>query len=448
MKIPKQFPVTCHTDYVGKGTTFVAINGQNQNGTRYITQALQKGATTIVLEKNNDIKTITEQVKKAKAQLQIVNNARVALASLSAQAAGYPTKKLKLLGITGTKGKTTTAHMLYHCLKKANYNTALLSTIENKIGNTIFEAPLTTPQPDYLHQFFKLCAEHNVKYVVMEVAAQAMTFKRIETLQFDGLIFTNLDREHGELYKTMEDYFAEKCLLFNYKKRDAPVLVNTQNKYGKIVLETNPTFSSYTSKQADDYNCPHFPGEFNKSNLAAVIGLCEQLGIANDIVHKAVSTLPPLKGRLEKYELPHNVKVYIDYAHTPASFEALFKTVRPWTDNLIIVFGAGGGKDHHKRPLMGAVAAKYADVIVLTSDNPRNESPRAIVKDIVAGFAKEETHKIIVELDRKKAIEKAYKKAQPNTIILLLGKGPDEYQIEKNSKTNFSEREIIKSFAQ
>ena len=443
MKISEYFPVTCHTDFVGKGSTFVAINGQNQKGADYVAVALKKGATTIVVEEIDNLQTIKQHVKQAKAQLKIVKNARVALAKLSAKSAGYPSKKLKLLGITGTKGKTTTAHMLYHFLTTAGYKTALLSTVENKIGSNSFEAPLTTPQPDYLHQFFKLCVQNNVEYVVMEVAAQAMTFNRIETLEFDGLIFTNLDREHGELYRTMQEYFAEKCLLFNYRKHGAPVLINSDDKYGKIILQKFPKFLSYFAQQVEGLSCSHFPGMFNQSNLAAAVGLCKQLGLTSEILQKAVSTLPPLQGRLEEYVLPNNVRIFIDYAHTPASFKALFKTVRPWTENLIVLFGAGGGKDKHKRPLMGAVAAEYADTIVLTSDNSRDEDPQHIIKAIISGIGKKDYHKVIVEIDRKQALKKAYKKAQPNSIILLLGKGPDEYQVVGNTVVFFSEKDII-----
>lgn len=439
MQLPTVFPVTCHTDYVAKGSTFVAIKGQTTEGTKYIEAALQKGATRIVIQKGTQLAEKTQkEINRLGVNVLEVDDARVALATLSAQAAGYPAKQLKLLGITGTKGKTTTAWMLFHLLKQAGHSVALLSTVENYINDYVFKTPLTTPQPDYLHQFFKLCVTAEVEYVVMEVAAQATTFKRIETLQFDGLIFTNLDREHGELYPTMEEYFTAKYALFSYAKKDAPVLINADDVYGKRILAEHPNFIPY--KKEGIVPKDSFPGDFNKYNYTAAVSLAQQLGIK--ISQK--NELPLLKGRLEKYVLSNNIQVFIDYAHTPSSFENLFTTVRPWTEQLVVLFGAGGGKDHEKRPLMGKIADQYADVIFITSDNPRHENPQIIANEIVAGVTKKE--KVVIELDREVAIQKALAIAQPGAVILLLGKGPDEYQLVGEVKTFFSEKEIITKF--
>lgn len=464
--LPKIFPVTCHTDYVGKGSTFVAITGMNQDGTTYIESALQKGAQKIVIEESLELSQgLLDAIHKAGAVIERVADTRQALALLSAQAAGYPARKLKLLGITGTKGKTTTGHILYNLLMSAGYSVALLNTVENKIGADItLPAPLTTPQPDYLHQFFKLCIEQKIEYVVMEVAAQAMTFKRIETLVFDGLIFTNLDREHGELYPTMQEYFETKCQLFKYAKPNAPILVNADDEYGKKILTKNRANKQYKSYGKSEYNnyCAlfneqelvidqehfmykNFPGQFNGYNLLAALGLCFELKVNKELLKKGTLSLPRLRGRLEEYKLPNGARAFIDYAHTPASFKGLFETVRPWTNHLIVVFGAGGGKDHTKRPLMGQYAAEFADLVILTADNPRNEKVEAIIDDIKVGIASEFKDKVIVQIDRQKAIEKAYECSIKTSIILILGKGPDEYQIIGNEKILFQERIILKN---
>jgi len=464
--LPKIFPVTCHTDYVGKGSTFVAINGMNQDGIAYIQTALQKGAKKIVIQQETAIsEQLLALIVQAGATIEKVEDARKALGVLSAQAAGYPARKLKILGITGTKGKTTTGHMLYNLLMSSGYTVALLNTVENKIGQDItLQAPLTTPQPDYLHQFFKLCVEQEVEYVVMEVAAQAMTFNRIETLAFDGLIFTNLDREHGELYPTMQQYFETKCQLFNYAKPNAPILVNADDEYGQKILANNTANKQYKSYGKSEYNnyCAffyeqelvidhehfmykNFPGQFNGYNLLAALGLCFELKVDKKLLKKGTLSLPRLRGRLEEYKLPNGARAFIDYAHTPGSFKGLFATVRPWTNHLIVVFGAGGGKDHAKRPLMGQYAAEFADLVILTADNPRNEKVEAIIDDIKAGIASEFKDKVIVQIDRQKAIEKAYECSIKTSIILILGKGPDEYQIIGNEKILFQERVILKN---
>jgi UDP-N-acetylmuramoyl-L-alanyl-D-glutamate--2,6-diaminopimelate ligase len=464
--LPQVFPVTCHTDYVGQGSTFVVINGMSQDGSVYIQEALRKGAKKIVLHQSVELSEfLLELISQAGAQIERVIDTRKALAILSAQAAEFPAQKLKILGITGTKGKTTTAHMLYNLLLAAGHKVALINTVENKIGPDItLSAPLTTPQPDYLHQFFKLCIERAVEYVVMEVAAQALTFNRIETLAFDALIFTNLDREHGELYPTMQEYFQTKCKLFNYAKPSAPILVNADDQYGQKILATHVgdqqyksygkktgyTYCAFFYEQAleidtDYFMYKNFPGEFNSYNLLAALAVCYELGIDKQLLKKGVMDLPTLRGRLEEYRLPNGARAFIDYAHTPASFKGLFATVRPWTNHLIVVFGAGGGKDHTKRPLMGQYAAEFADLVILTADNPRHETLETIIDDIKVGIALKYKDKVIVQVDRKKAIEKAYECSVKTSIILILGKGPDEYQIIGNEKILFQERVILKN---
>jgi len=466
---PLFFPVTCHTDFVTSGSTFVAINGMKRNGADYVLSALQKGATQIVVEFDQ---VVDEQaIKKYGARIVRVHNTRKALAQLSAQAADYPTKKLKIIGITGTKGKTTTTHILYHLLQSLGYKVACLNTVYNMINDVTFKAPLTTAQPDYLHQFFKLCVQEGVEYVVMEVAAQAFTFDRVHEIEFDAALFTNLDQEHGELYATQEEYFKEKAKLFVQIKEGAPALVNTDDAHGKMLLTMHDGFKSYSvnddeadyqaqfsTKEYNRYSCTFsyqgkdasfvystFPGQYNGYNILAAVTTLLELGISLDSLRSGLRSLPPLSGRLEEYLLPNGARALIDYAHTPASFAAVFQMAREWTKDLIVVFGAGGGKDQEKRPLMGSIAAQWADKVILTSDNPRFEEVSSIIQNIKEGISKEHLLKVTVELERKKAIEQAYFFSKRGSVIMILGKGPDEHEIVKDQVIPFNEKSILLS---
>ncbi len=467
ISMPAAFPVAAHTDNVGQGTIFVAIRGQHYDGILYIPQAIAKGASRIVIQHDavipNDIVLL---LTMHAIPLTRVENSRKALAELSAQIADFPAKKLKIFGVTGTKGKTTSVYILEALLKKLGFKVARLSTVSNAINGCELAATLTTAQPDYLQQFFTLCVAQKIDYVVMEIAAQATTFNRIETLELDGLIFTNLEREHAELYPDMEDYFQAKYKMASNLKTGAPFVVNADDLYGQRILSQRPSSygfslqtqnSSYASVLYENgklqitiqnltYNFSYkgIPGIFNAYNLAAVFLLLLTSGFSLDVLMNQVLEFPKIPGRLEEYALPNGACAYIDYAHTPGSFKSLLSVVRTWTDHVIVVFGAGGGKDHIKRPLMGNIATRYADLVILTTDNSRQEDPDAIVADILKGIDFKD--KVLVELDRARAIEMAYCHSKKGSIIMLLGKGPDEYQIVGSTKMPFSEKGILQSF--
>jgi len=248
VNLPTIYPVACHTDHVGPGSIFVAIQGFKQDGVRYIQQALEKGATEIVVQDDAELSDLPLGVHAHK-----VSDTRKALAELSAQAAGYPAKKLKIIGVTGTKGKTTTVYLIEQVLKTAGYKTARLSTVNNAILDRENKAQLTTPQPDYLHQFFKRCVQEDVEYVVMEVAAQALSLHRVHGLQFDGVIFTNFSQEHGEFYDSMEDYFAAKCTIFEQINPGSPVLVNADDAWCRKI---NHYVSWFSLQGAIVFSCP------------------------------------------------------------------------------------------------------------------------------------------------------------------------------------------------
>jgi len=465
---PTHYPVACHTDNITAGSTFVAIRGQKEDGALFIASAIAKGATHIVLQEDTVLPPdVTMLMREHKVTHEYVCDTRLALAQLSAQMAGYPAQKLKIIGITGTKGKTTTSFLLEHILRSAGKKTALTGTVKNRIDGYDLSAPLTTPQPDYLHQFLKLCVDHGVEYVIMEVAAQALTLHRVHGIQFDGIIFTNFSHEHLEFYATMADYFAAKKLIFAQAKPDAPLLINADDQtchvlsaayahaitfglrpsaaiVGKSMAAANGlVMQMHVHAQSFTISNAHLMGGFNLYNMLAAVGMAYKLGIALTAIQEAVSSFVGVPGRLERHVLKNGASCVIDYAHNPSSYEAVLSLLKSQTNHLIVIFGAGGGRDKLKRPIMGAIAAQYADYILLTSDNPRYEDPQAIVADILAGINPEQHDKVAIQLDRQQAIYQAYALSKPGTIIAILGKGPDEYQIVCGVKTPFSEARII-----
>ncbi len=504
--LPSAWPVACHTDYVGRNSTFVAIKGQKEDGIRYVPLALQKGARTIIAEHAADISPqILDVIKKADAQLMFVANARRSLALLAANAWNNPAAQLKIIAVTGTKGKTTTAWLLHHILQKAGHQTALLSSVKNKINDQEFPTELTTQQPDYLHAFFHTCVQAGVEYVVMEVAAQAFSLHRIAGLTFDGLIFTNFSQAHGEFYPTVDEYFAVKRALFDCVNAGSPMVINADDEKGKELLESfqealsfsvsesgsmvryglRPTHhvcndihilsstqcvSKDTSRSgsfahiesfgaqgisgilngldsAAAFTCPALIGLFNAYNILAAGTMALRLGMpAQDIV-AALATFCGVPGRLERHNLPNGAFCFIDFAHNPLSFESVLPLLRSLTNHLILVSGAGGDRDRAMRPVMGRLLAEYADLVFLTTDNPRSENPADIIAAMYAGIDPEKRSRVICEVDREKAIQKAYAASRAGSIVALLGKGPDEYQIFGTIKMPFSERAIVQQLS-
>ncbi len=469
MKI--KYKVACHTDNVTYGTTFVVIDGAKENGITYIPKAIELGAKKIVLQEDQQLNNnIINLAKEKNVEIVYCKDARLELAKLSAQTYDYPAKKLKIIGITGTKGKTTTTFLVHHILQHAGYKTALLSTVRNSINNHIFKTDLTTKQPDYLHAFFDLCAKENIEYVVMEVAAQALSLSRVYGIEFDSIIFTNFAKEHAEFYSTQDTYFEAKKLLFAQAKESAPKFINHDDPKLFDLKSLYKNIKTFGIKNPSDYNAnilkndlsgikfelksehisqiietPALVGEFNVYNIMAAAIVALNFGINITQIKDAILNFDKVPGRMDKHKLKNGAISFIDYAHNPSSFEAILQTVRPFCKNLIVVFGAGGDRDKTKRPLMGSCAAQIADTVILTTDNPRSENPENIIEDILFGIPDIHRSKVICELDREKAIKIAYEHSDAQSTILLLGKGPDEYQIIKGVYYPFSEAEILKA---
>lgn len=468
--MPSIFKVTAHTNHVGPGSTFVAIPGMREDGAKYIAQAIEQGAIKIIIARDVSLSPeLHAIIAQKQIELAVVQNPRQALAQFSAEAYHWPAKRLKILAVTGTKGKTTSVFLLQHMLSNAGYKTALLSTIKNQILDSIVPRGLTTEQPDYLHVFFDQCVNYGVEYVVMEVSAQALSLHRVYGIEFAGIILTNIDREHAEFYPNFDDYVAAKLSIKSHLAAQAPLLINADDAHGqKIKHDGVCTFGVsgnaqynirmlaeedqsmyccfYMDEQSYDFQVQHLVGAFNAYNIAGVLGLLHALQLPLAPLISTLTTFAGVPGRFEQYRLSAGTRFVIDFAHTPGSFTAILSLLKERTDHLVVIFGAGGDRDATKRPLMGSIAAEIADVVILTTDNPRFEDPLSIVHQIQAGIPLEYQNKVVIELDREQAIKYAWNIARASSIVALLGKGPDEYQEVAGTKIAFSERSIILSF--
>lgn len=395
--------ITCDSREVKKDYLFVAYKGVEQDGHKFILDARKRGAKIIVGEtKNCDIQ---------------VKDGREAMALIAANWYGNPAKKLKLIGITGTNGKTSTAQMLTKILK-AGY----IGTINYSYKNIKFPARETTPDAITLHKLLRKFADASAKYVVIEATSQGLEQKRLHGLQFEIGIFTNLTQDHLDYHKNFKNYLKAKQILFDQSKiavlnKDDPA--SKKIKHKKIIWYSKANIKL------------KMPGEFNKYNAGAALAAAKILKIKNINIIKKVT----VTGRFE----PVGNRVIIDYAHTPDALENLLKNAHKITKKkLICVFGCGGDRDKTKRPKMGRIATKICDFVIITSDNPRTENPKKIIKNIVSGISKKNFE--IIE-NRAKAIKKAIKISQKNDLVVIAGKGHENYQILGNKKIHFDDRE-------
>lgn len=458
------YSVTCHTDHIGTGSTFVAIKGFSQDGTKYIDTAIQNGATTIVVEKG----TIINQTPKI--NYIFVDDCRTALAEMAANALGNPAQKLKLVGITGTCGKTTTTFLIEHILKQAGYKTALLGSVKNKILNKHEDIQLTTQTSDYIQMFLAECVSQNVEYVVMEISSHGLALDRTHGIKFDAVGFTNLSPEHMDFHPTLDHYFQTKFKLFEQIQMHGTAVINTDDEWGKKAYQAlninkvgfgqESNFDAKISIIQNDLNNLHFSlsgfekdlmtknllGDFNAYNISMAALICKSLKINQDKIIESVTNFKGVPGRLQCYKLKNGAVAFVDYAHKPDAMEKVLKTLRPQTQDLIVVFGCGGNRDKTKRPVMGSSAANYADQIIVTDDNPRDEDRQAIANEIMAGIPATKRDKLICILDRNKAIEYAAQISKQNSIIAILGKGHEDYYLIKGKKYHLDDFEEISKY--
>ncbi|NPA53367.1 MAG: UDP-N-acetylmuramoyl-L-alanyl-D-glutamate--2,6-diaminopimelate ligase [Aquificae bacterium] len=461
--------ITNNSKKVEKDFLFVAIKGTSVDGHNFIEEAIKKGASFIFLHE----KKLKEKLEKKYPHINfyLFENTRKAQAEISKLFYEKPDEKLKIIGVTGTNGKTTTTNLIYQYLNFLGKNTGIIGTIEYRYKDHIYASGRTTPDSIEWFYLLKDMKKKGAEYIVSEISSHAVDQHRIYGTNFTGGIFTNLSQDHLDYHKTMENYYQAKKAFFDYIAKtnpDAVAVVNTDNSYGKRLFKEikNKLKTISFGKETVDYQISDIDisikgttfkikhknqiytiktkllGEFNVYNLTASIALLHSLGFDLDFLVEKAQDLKPIKGRFETI-YSENFLVVNDYAHTPDALENILKSLKKIKHNrLIVVFGAGGDRDKTKRPLMGKVAEKYADIVFLTSDNPRSENPEEIIKDIKSGMKKEP----VVEIDREKAIEKAITQAKKGDIILIAGKGHETYQEIKGKKYPFDDTQIAKKY--
>ena len=447
---------------VEAGHLFVAVKGTQTDGHAYIEKAIEKGASAIVCETLPD--TLNEHVTYIR-----VADTEDAVGKLATTFYGDPTSKLDLVGVTGTNGKTTIATLLYNMFRKFGHKCGLLSTVCNYIEDEAIPADHTTPDPIELNMLLGKMVEAGCEYAFMECSSHAIAQKRIGGLQFAGGLFTNLTRDHLDYHKTFENYRNAKKAFFDGLPKTAFAITNADDKNGMIMVQnTKATVKTYSTRSMADFRARilechfggmyleidgrevgvQFIGKFNVSNLLAVYGAAIMLGKKPEDVLVVMSTLHSVSGRLEPIQSPEGYTAIVDYAHTPDALEnvlnAIHEVLEGKDGEVITVCGAGGNRDKGKRPLMAQEAVKQSDKVIITSDNPRFEEPQDIINDMLAGLNAQQMKKVISIVDRKEAIRTACMLAKKGDVILVAGKGHEDYQEIKGVKHHFDDKEVIR----
>ncbi len=445
---------------VTPGTLFVAVRGTQSDGHAYIEKAVAQGAVAVVCEKLPEM--ITETVTYV-----TVKSSAHALGVIAANFYDNPSDKLKLTGVTGTNGKTTTATLLFQLFTKLGYAVGLISTVENRINDTVVPSTHTTPDPIQLNELLKRMVEAGCSHVFMEVSSHAVDQERIAGVKFAGAIFTNITHDHLDYHKTFENYIKAKKKFFDDLNSDAFALVNADDKRGMVMLQnTRATKQTFGLKKMVDFKGKiitnsieglelevggknvwfKIVGDFNAYNLLGVYGAAMLLGEDSEEVLTQLSSLTGAPGRFELVMPGAKVTAIVDYAHTPDALKNVLETIaqfRTGNEQVITVVGCGGNRDKTKRPLMASIACRFSDKVVLTSDNPRDEDPMEIIREMQTGVTPTETRKTLVMADREEAIKTACMMAKDHDIILVAGKGHEDYQEIKGVKYPFDDREVV-----
>lgn len=455
--------ICCNSHQVRNGYLFTAVPGNSTDGWLFVNDAVAKGAVAVISEHS-------ERVDGGVCHIH-VKDAHVALAYSAAAFNGWPHRSLKLLGITGTNGKTTVSYLLRDVLSKTEYQPGLIGTIEYQIGLRTIPASRTTPDAVMLQSLLSQMVSAGCNAAIMEVSSHAIVQRRIAGLSFDVAAFTNLSRDHLDYHHTMDEYFEAKATLFTGLPEEASAVINFDDPWGRKLLKREDIcaekFSFGLEEGADikaenvnlDSNGSSFVlktpwgdadvrqrlmGRFNISNALAAAGCCGALGVSLDAVAESLSHSSTVSGRLEEVFSEKNFQVFVDYAHTDDALEKVLTVLREITrGKLIVVFGCGGDRDRTKRPAMGKVAEKLADYVIVTSDNPRNENPSQIIEDILEGFSSEKDTSVLE--DREEAIRKALEIAEEGDVVLVAGKGHEKYQEFARKTISFDDCAIVKS---
>ena len=447
---------------IEKGHLFVAIKGTQTDGHKFIAKAIELGATAILCE------DMPEEKIESVSYLQVASTEDV-VGQVATNFYGNPSKKLKLVGVTGTNGKTTIATLLYNMFRKFGHRCGLLSTVCNYIEDEAIAADHTTPDPIELNHLLHRMVEAGCEYAFMECSSHAIAQKRIGGLTFAGGIFTNLTRDHLDYHKTFENYRNAKKAFFDGLPKEAFAITNADDKNGSVMVQNcKANIKTYSIRQMADFRAHiiechfegmyleingrevgvQFIGKFNVSNLLAVYGAAVMLGKNPEDVLVVMSTLKSVAGRLEPIRSKDGITAVVDYAHTPDALEnvlnAIHEVLEGKEGHVITVCGAGGNRDKGKRPLMAQEAVKQSDRVIITSYNPRFEEPQDIINDMLAGLTPQQMKKVVSIVDRKEAIRTACMMAQKGDVILIAGKGHEDYQEIKGVKHHFDDREVVR----
>ena len=446
---------------IEKGHLFVAIRGTQVDGHSFIQKATDLGAAAILCEQ------LPEERREGVTYV-VVDSTESAVGPVATMFYNDPTSKLKLVGVTGTNGKTTIATLLYNMFRKFGYKCGLISTVCNYIEDKAVPADHTTPDPIELNRLLAEMVEAGCEYAFMECSSHAIAQKRIGGLKFAGGRFTNLTRDHLDYHKTVENYRDAKKAFFDMLPKDAFAITNADDKNGMVMVQnTKAKVKTYSTRTMADFRgriieCHfegmyldidghevgvQFIGKFNVSNLLAVYGAAVMLGKKSEDILVVLSTLKSVSGRLEPIHSPEGFTAIVDYAHTPDALENVLNAIHEVLDgkgHVITVCGAGGNRDKGKRPLMAQEAAKQSDKVIITSDNPRFEEPQDIINDMLAGLNAQQMKKVLSIADRREAIRTACMLAQKGDVILIAGKGHEDYQEIKGVKHHFDDREEVR----
>jgi len=458
--------VACDSRKVRPGALFLALHGAKADGNKFIQDALKRGAVAIASEE-----PAPSRIPGGVAWIQI-QDARKALAISAANFLGHPANALQLVAVTGTNGKTTTTAVVDAIVKASGAKTGLFGTIAYHTPLGDYPAPNTTPESVDLQGFFAEIRDAGGKYAVLEASSHSLAMDRLWGCHFQVAVFTNLTREHMDFHKTFEDYFAAKRRLFEGTGAGAPeaAVLNAQDEFGKRLAGLAKKTVTYGLEGDEDITAKKFQltfyglkfsaqtpsgkvrvvsplvGRINVYNLLAAVGAAQALGLSNEVIETGIRNLQSVSGRFERIDLGQPFLVIVDYAHTDDALENLIRTARELNPKarIITLFGCGGEKDRTKRPVMGEVAGRLSDLTILSSDNPRSEDPLKIISDIIVGLQKT-AGKYLIEPDREKAIGMAMEEARRGDIVLLAGKGHENYQILSDQTLEFDDREMARS---
>ena len=452
--------ITFDSRAVEQNSMFFAIKGTQVDGHNYISKAIEKGASVVVCE------TLPNQTNTSATFIKVADSAE-ALGLIAASFFGNPSQKLKLVGITGTNGKTTTATLLWRLVNALGGKAGLLSTVQNQIGENAIPSTHTTPDAIELNQLLNQMVSEGCTHCFMEVSSHAVVQKRIAGAEFAGAVFTNITHDHLDYHKTFSEYIKAKKAFFDNLPQAAFALINTDDRNGRVMVQNSKAkVKTYSLRSMADYKCKiieqqpqgmllnvdnievwsRLIGNFNAYNLLAVYGTALLLGFEQQEILTAISNMGPVNGRFENFVAPNGVIAVVDYAHTPDALENVISTInkiRTEGQRLITVVGAGGNRDKTKRPVMAQAAVHGSDLVVLTADNPRDEDPAEIIADMKTGIEPANVGKVLTIIDRREAIRTACLLASPNDVVLVAGKGHETYQEIKGIKHHFDDKEEI-----